>query len=119
MKLTKKQESEILKRDIETIDNGRKSHREVANELYGIGYRKLAEGAVVLTKEEYENYQDLKRDVEHSFEYNQGYVDGQNKARNKTAKDILQTLYPYIGSWITFNQLKEKYGVEIDDEIQT
>ena len=56
---------------------------ETAEKLYNIGYRKIPKGSVVLSKEEYEKYQNLKRDVEHSFEYNQGYTDGQNNARKE------------------------------------
>lgn len=35
--------------------------------------------------------------------------------RKETAKDILQELYPYIGHWLTFKALKEKYGVEVEE----
>ena len=51
------------------------------DKLYNANYRKVPENAVVLTQEEYEKYQNLKRDVEYSFEYNQGYTDGQIKGQ--------------------------------------
>lgn len=38
--MSKKREIEALTRDIQAIDNGRKSHREVAKDLYAAGYRK-------------------------------------------------------------------------------
>lgn len=56
------------------------------------GYRKIPKDSVVLTKEEYEKYQNLKRDAEYSFEYNQGYIDGQNQTRKEMAENLAKSL---------------------------
>lgn len=71
-----------------------------------------AEDSVVLSREEYDKCQNLKRDVEHSFEYNQGYTDGQIKGSKETAEKIYSELQghgtTYVKKWI-----KEQFGVEI------
>ena len=88
-----------------------------AEALYSAWYRKVDENAVVLTREEYEKYQNLKRDVEYSFEYNQGYTDGQIKGSKETAKKILKWL---INTGVintapdtTKMYFKERFGVEV------
>ena len=55
------------------------------------------EDSVVLSREEYEKYQNLKRDVEHSFEYIQGYTDGQNKANKETAEKFAREVKEIAG----------------------
>ena len=78
----------------------------------------ISENAVVLTREEYEKYQNLKRDVEYSFEYNQGYTDGQIKGSKETAKKILKWL---VNTGVintapntTKMYFKEHFGVEVN-----
>jgi hypothetical protein len=72
---------------------------ETAKILYEYGYRKLSKDSVVLSWEEYGKYQNLKRDVEHSFEYNQGYTDGQIKGSKETAEKILYFMKAFFDSW--------------------
>ena len=87
--------------------------------IYEANYRQVPEGSVVLSKEEYEKYQALKRDVEHSFEYNQGFVDGEDKGTKKTSAEIFLTAEAfykfYADKDVAFKELMEhikKYGVE-------
>lgn len=50
--------------------------------FYNAGYRKIPEGAVVLTEDEWEKYQITQRD------WNAIYYDGIDKARKETAREI-------------------------------
>lgn len=89
----------------------------VAKHFHNEGYRKVPEDSVVLTREEFEKYQNLKRDVEYSFEYNQGYTDGQIKGSKETAKKILKWLVETgvinTAPDTTKIYFKEEFGVEV------
>lgn len=102
MKDKEKQISLLTKRISKIQDNGVKDvpnftsmfidNRELAEELLKYYQPKIPKDSVVLTKEEYEKYQNLKRDVEYSFEYNQGYIDSQNQARKEMAENLAKSL---------------------------
>ena len=102
MKDKEKQISLLTKRISKIQDNGVKDvpnftsmfidNQELAEELLKYYQPKIPKDSVVLTKEEYEKYQNLKRDVEYSFEYNQGYIDGQNQARKEMAENLAKSL---------------------------
>ena len=102
MKDKEKQIRLLTKRISKIQDNGVKDvpnftsmfidNQELAEELLKYYQPKIPKDSVVLTKEEYEKYQNLKRDVEYSFEYNQGYIDGQNQARKEMAKNLAKSL---------------------------
>ena len=53
-----------------------------ATDFYNAGYRKIPEGAVVLTRDEWEKYQITQRD------WNAIYYDGIDKARKETAREF-------------------------------
>lgn len=66
--------------------------------------KSCGKNSVVLSIEEYEKYQNLKRDVEYSFEYNQGYTDGQIKGSKETAKEF----YDKFNENICYFELENK-----------
>ena len=75
---------------------------------------------VVISKEEYEKYQNFKRNVEHSFEYIQGYDDGKEFAekfykplvraetRKETAREILNDIGNYLKKYAHIHKYAEK-----------
>ena len=88
---------------------------DIADGLYNVGYRKIPENAVVLTKEE---YIDLSRN----------YVTEQiEQVRKKTAKEILlllgkgydeteKTEFNNLQWYKEFcRELKHRYGVEVEE----
>ena len=88
----------------------------LAKWLINAGYRKIPEGAVVLTKEEHEelqkgvktyNYTAMFKEQD-AYRWEQGYLQG----RKETAKEILQEgkycLSKSLQDWI-----KERYDVEV------
>ena len=77
---------------------------------------------VVISKKEYEKYQNLKRDTKHSFEYNQGYTDGQNNGSKEMAEKIMQDLKPLLEGFVHTDTGENLYvykckqfGVEIKE----
>lgn len=87
-----------------------------AEKLYNAGYRKLPEGAVVLTKEECDNKVILNEDhFERALNYER------EKARKGTAKEILNRINEYNldYNWDLkeeFKKLCKDYGVEVEDD---
>ena len=86
--------------------------RAIAEHLIGQGYRKIPEGAVVLTREEYQK--------DFSSQFNKGYKHGSKE----TAKEILQDLYIEATSNISetvelttfqIEQLAKQYGVDLGE----
>lgn len=111
--MTKQEQIEEMTKDLENTILGLGIHlcRKSAEKLYDLGYRKIPENAVVLTKEE---YIDLSRN----------YVKEQiEQARKETAKEILDKLsalmeqYHYKSTaWRNCaNFIKETYGVEVEE----
>lgn len=81
------------------------------------GYRKIPEGAVVLTKDEWEKYQITQRD------WNAIYYDGIDQARKETAREIadkvkmafyyeFDELIPSIMA-DKIDKIAEEFGVEV------
>lgn len=64
--------------------------RERAEALYNAGCRKIPEGAVVLTKEEYEKLQALKDDYVKGYEA--GVDEGWDNARKETVEKFAERL---------------------------
>ena len=78
-----------------------------AYKLYNAGYRKIPEGAVVLTREElWERDEILKR-----FETQIAEV----KARKETAREILKEIGKTCGDYQWFKNLCKQYGVEVEN----
>lgn len=80
------------------------------------GYQKLPEDSVVLSKEEYNDYLNLKDLLD------KGYFTSENrvaihKARKETAKEILDYFDQYAGNGELIgniiNRLRRKYSVEV------
>ena len=97
--------AEDLKANID-CDYGGIYYRESAENLYTVGYRKIPEGSVVLTREEYE--QDL------TAQYDCGYEFGQKE----TAKEIYLAMIGEYASYIDTEIAKEiarKFGVEVEE----
>ena len=132
IKLLIKRISKIQNKGVKDIPNFTNifiDNQELAEELLKYYQPKLPEDSVVLSREEYETYQNLKRDIEYSFEYNQGYTDGQIKGSQETAQKFVnetmkrkQTLMnPYTDDesecvstyWIY--ELAKQCGVEIKE----
>lgn len=82
-----------------------------ANALYDAGYRKIPEGAVVLTKEELNDrlYQSYSSGVNFAGKQME---DQKAKVRRETAKEILDEVSKRYGVWL--GELYKKYGVEVD-----
>lgn len=88
-----------------------------AEKLYNAGYRKLPEGAVVLTKEECDNKVILNEDhFERALNYER------EKVRKETAREILNHLRKQrnvIGQLMIFEEdlieLAKQYGVEVEE----
>lgn len=75
--------------------------------IYNAGYRKIPEGAVVLTREEYgaislERATDMLASI-------------QAQARKETAKEILSLLYTAIPKTQIVVEIKKRYGVEVEE----
>lgn len=86
--------------------------------LFDLCYRKIPEGAVVLTKEEYDRFEEIKKDTLcKKEEYIKGLIElGKEKQdiRNETAREILDEVSKhYGGSWLV--ALYKKYGVEVEE----
>lgn len=94
-----------------------------AERLINAGYRKIPEGSVVLSKEEYEGLQMAK-------DFNYGYHEGEKnmtlyyeniklpEARKETAKEILKDVLEGIGEFYAgdiVEELAKKYGVEVEE----
>lgn len=88
-----------------------------AEALYNAGYRKIPEGSVVLTREEYE--QDLM-DL-----YDAGYEFGQNETAKEIFYKLKETLiinneentefFDYDYTLETIDKLATRYGVEMEE----
>lgn len=92
--------------------------KEIAKALYLLGYRKIPEDSVVLTKKEYETLMDIKAlqtQVEESLSNisNEDIANIEQQARKETAKEILKGLISNI-SEIKYDAVCEKI-VYIDD----
>ena len=74
------------------------------------GYRKTTEGAVVLTRDEWEKYQITQRD------WNAIYYDGIDKARKETAREIIKFVSEHCDNeslvWMLEEFVSKKLGVE-------
>lgn len=89
--------------------------------FYNAGYRKILDGAVVLTKDEWEKYQITQRD------WNAIYYDGIDKARKETAREILQSLSSVIHDNTRYgnnfvvvytndlDEIAKQFGVEVEE----
>ena len=80
--------------------------------LYNAGYRKIPEGAVVLTREEYEKFQALRDDYVKGYEA--GVDEGWDNARKETAEKLLNKVdYESNGQTKAITDLlRKEYGVE-------
>lgn len=109
--------------------------KEIAKALYLLGYRKIPENAVVLTREEYERQQKNNEDFDKfarsiidirmqngnkiaTFKDLQDYIELQVKQGNKeTARKLLQKIRSYtldkeVGMKYLLGKLEKEYGVE-------
>ena len=94
--------------------NGDSHFDRLAKSLYGIGYQKIPEGAVVLSKEEYD---DLKRrpSTREWVDTCRGRIE---QTRKGTAREILQEFWKI--QWVQSEldnvciRLAKEYGVEVE-----
>ena len=77
-----------------------------ASIFYDEGYRKIPEGSVVLTREEYE--QDL------TAQYDCGYEFGQKETAKEIYLEMIGEFEPYIATEIA-KEIAKKYGVEVEE----
>ena len=84
--------------------------KDLAKELLEHYQPKLPEDSVVLSREEYEKYQNFKRDVEHSFEYNQGYTDGQIYGSKETAEKYHNEIEILIRTCMCMHYISLEHG---------
>lgn len=88
----------------------------VAAELVEMGYQRIKKDDIIISREEYEKYQNLKRDVEYSFEYNQGYTDGQIKGSKETAEKCIRLIKEtYFTKEALCEFIAKQFGVEIKE----
>ena len=107
-----------------------------AEKLLNLGYRKLPEDSVVLSREELskEPYNDFCKGcpnvrvrssgmtdccADYSCEQFQKYarlIEHNEQIRKETAREILQTLYNYPHEWheMKIKELAKEYGVEVE-----
>ena len=88
---------------------------DCANALYNAGYRKISEGAVVLTKFEYD---EMFADVTASKKKLARIIDSaKSKGQKETAKEILQMFDDQnIITWDELKRtIKQRYGVEAEE----
>lgn len=81
--------------------------KEIAKALYLLGYRKIPEGAVVLTMEEFQGYRETQQ---HVFEDLQ-------RTRKEMAKEIYEWLIENICESefaVIMTYFRERYGVEVE-----
>lgn len=95
----------------------------MAREIYNAGYRKIPDGAVVLTKDEYDGlvmgrpliYR-VQMPTEHFMKECKKDIEN---ARKETAKELLEILkyeYEYNGYDLSYvYELYKEYGVEVDE----
>lgn len=104
-----------------------------AESLYNAGCRKIPEGSVVLTKEEYEelkfakNLLELREETIKSLEdANIRYAEAlelkvNKKERKETAREILQMFKDYLKySWtksvdFVYHEIEKQFGVEVEE----
>ncbi len=99
----------------------------IAEELINQGYRKIDEGAVVLTKEEYESLKNESADIAKDYQEMAKFYDEKceelDQARKETAKEILQELYDackddtygqVVVDFSALESLAKQYGVEVE-----
>ena len=77
-------------------------YKWVAKKLMALGYRKIPEGAVVLTREAYGSLKELEFDCRE--EYLSGYEDGKVKARKETAEKFSERLKAKLNEWLEDNE---------------
>lgn len=81
---------------------------DLAEDLHNIGYRKIPDGAVVLTKEECDSKVILDED-----HFRRVLDNERDQARKETAREILDEVSKhYGGSWLV--ELYRKYGAEVE-----
>lgn len=96
--------------------------KEIAKALYLLGYRKIHDGAVVLTREEYETYTFIKRkwgnqDAIKWSELVDGLYEFAREFSKETVREILQKVRSYtldkeVGMKYLLGKLEKEYGVE-------
>ena len=113
-------------------------HEDItARDLYDLGYRKIPENAVVLTKEEYE---ELKKgiktynytamfDAQNAYRWEQGYLQGRKETAEKFAETLLDMVVQFCqmgeegylkhifmsAEEQAFDVLDIDYGEKVDD----
>jgi hypothetical protein len=131
-------EKEMIEEMAKIIDNNHGfivSSVETAQAIYNADYRKIPEGSVVLSKEEY-------ADLQISKDFNYGYHEGTKnmeayyeniripEARKETAQEIFYKLketliinneentefFDYDYTLETIDKLAKQYGVEVENE---
>ncbi|MBE5764019.1 MAG: hypothetical protein E7339_00255 [Clostridiales bacterium] len=78
-----------------------------AKTLYNAGYRKIPEGSVVLSKEE---YNDLKGLEKHFDDY---LIKEIKETRKETTKEILREVSKVCADYQWFKNLCKQFGVEV------
>lgn len=89
-------------------------YREIANLLYEVGYRKIPENAVVLTREEYDKLQSLKDDYTKGYEA--GVDEGWDNARKETAEKFKKLLKALVADR-NCNEDYDWEDVQVDGQI--
>lgn len=83
------------------------NYKKVATDLCNLwNWRKIPEGSVVLSKEEYEKLCHLAY-----F----GYEDVKEQAHKETAKEVLKDVAKTCGDYQWFKNLCKQYGVEVGE----
>lgn len=89
-------------------------YEDTAYEILDNGYRKVSEGAVILTKEEYDRFEETKNDtIQKKEEYIKGLME-LKKEKENIRKDTAREIIKDIDEIVKF--LKEKYKVEVSNE---
>ena len=101
-------------------DNYPNECKKVATALYDAGYRKIPEGAVVLTREEYDELQKGIKTYNYTaminardtYRWEQGYVQGCKETAEKFAERLKS--HPIAKTWFLYNA-DGKINVVIDE----
>ena len=90
-----------------------------AESFYNRGYRKIPEGAVVLTREEKQEYENLiklliydKPIKSRVYEVIKGLKD---QARKETAREIIEYVYRTTANIVLRDKLAKQFGVEVEE----
>ena len=108
---------------LKKIKNREKHCQAIAHSknLYKQNYRKIPEGAVVLTREEYEEQEKKIREqaqIESVEIYKNALIAERAKARKETAREIIEYLQDNgrkYETWYLIYELKKQCGVEVEE----